>query len=510
MNTEQSTQMIVEQARTMIYENFCFHCHYSSISGTQNAYAYYEDHKKQQKELYKSSIPIAIDTNVLLELYGISFKERNAFLKFINENAHRIIITSQVQTEYMQHRIGAIQSFVKTLKEVEGFPKKIQDTLKQAFDTALSQLKSNGNRPIVLNDMTDVPNLLKDVREFLEQNKFEEAFVNELEQKFAPLSESVKKGVTDSLGKAVYELDDPVLAALSKTTILDKLSIEEETFLRERYDNLLNDFTQNKQDFNKKDLYTFPGCGDRKKIKEGRDPLGDFIIYHELLSYMKNRNQDVVYLTNDVAKSDWIKPDGKPFNHYIVDTYINTGHMLYIFNARDFTTLSFEAVAEVDSSESEDSTEDVPTTPAEPAPAPVVDNHGEQANASVQQEGGDNSEHEGEREDSLPAETEDSTSEDSPVHETLQRDNNYSYLRDVSKDRFMQELETALLWAESYGDGYVGKDYFVYSILGHKRFHFSSSLRMLNALETEGLVVVTDEEHDGHTVKCLKKGAIAG
>lgn len=503
MNTEQTILPATEQTRTVIDENFCFHCHYPSISGTQNAFAYYEDHKKQQKELYKSSIPIAIDTNVLLELYSISFKERNAFLKFINENAHRIIITSQVQMEYMRHRISAIQSFAKTLKEVEGFPKKIQDGLKQAFDTALNQLKSNGNRPIVLNDMSDVPNLLKDVREFLEQHKFEEAFVNELEQKFAPLAESVKKGVTDSLGKAVCELNDPVLAALSKTTILENLSVEEETFLRERYGNLLNDFTQNKQDINKKDLYTFPGCGDRKKIKEGRDPLGDFFIYHELLSYMKNKNQDVVYLTNDVTKSDWIKPDGKPFNHYIVDTYINTGHMLYIFNARDFTTLSFEAVAEVDSSESDDSTEDALAAPVENVPTMIVDNHGELANAGAQQDGRNHNDHE-----DSDIGGGDTTNEASPRQETVERDNNYSYLRDVSRERFMQELETALLWAESYGDGYVGKDYFVYSILGHKRFHFSSSLRMLDALVTEGLVVVTDEEHDGHVVKCLKKAAV--
>lgn len=508
MNTEQITQPVAEQTKTVIGESFCFHCHYPSISGTQNAFAYYEDHKKQQKELYKSSIPIAIDTNVLLELYSISFKERNAFLKFINENAHRIIITSQVQTEYMRHRISAIQSFVKTLKEVEGFPKKIQDSLKQAFDTALSQLKSNGNRPIVLNDMSDVPNLLKEVREFLEQHKFEEAFVNELEQKFAPLTESVKKGVEDSLGKAVYELNDPVLAALSKTNILEELSVDEETFLRERFDALMDEFNQNIQDINKKDLYTFPGCGDRKKLKEGRDPLGDFFIYHELLSYMKNKNQDVVYLTNDVTKSDWIKPDGKPFNHYIVDTYINTGHMLYIFNARDFTTLSFEAVAEVDSSESDDSTEDALTEPVEDVPTTTVDNNGEQADAGAQQDGGNHNDNEDADVNASAAEGSDTTIEASQRQEPMERDNNYSYLRDVSKERFMQELETALLWAESYGDGYVGKDYFVYSILGHKRFHFSSSLRMLDALVSEGLVVVADEEHDGHMVKCLKKAAV--
>ena len=509
MSTEQTTLIGGAQQKEMINESFCFHCHYPSISGTQNAFAYYEDHKKQQKELYKSSIPIAIDTNVLLELYSISFKERNAFLKFINENAHRIIITSQVQTEYMRHRISAIQSFVKTLRELEGFPKKIQDGLKQAFDTALNQLKTNGNRPIVLNDMCDVPDLLKEVREFLEQHRFDETFVNDLEQKFVPLAESVKKGVASSLSKAVYELDDPVLASLSKTTILEGLSSEEESFLRGKYKELLEEFNKNKTDSNKKDLYSFPGCGDRKKIKDGFDPLGDFFIYHELLSYMKIKNQDVVFLTNDVTKSDWIKQDGKPFNHYIVDTYINTGHMLYIFNARDFTTLSFEAVAEVDSSDNDDSTDDAQTTSrvenTEQTSTTVEE--GIQTAEGAQRVEVNNTEIEGGTDINPTTGTDETRSDVVSTPESLDRDN-YSYLRDVSKERFMQELETALLWAESYGDGYVGRDYFVYSILGHKRFHFSSTFKVLDSLIREGLVTVVEEEHDGHAVKCIKKTAV--
>ncbi len=502
MNSEYIIVQDGEQRRKMIDENFCFHCSYPSISGTQNAYAYYKDHKKQQKELYKSSIPIAIDTNVLLELYSISFKERNQFLKFINENAHRIIISSQVQHEYMNHRTNAIQSFVKTLKDVEGFPKKVHDGLKQAFDVALSQLRTNGNRPIVSNDMDGVPDIIQEVREFIEQNKFEDTFLTELEQKFTPLIESVRKGVEGSLSKAVYELDDPVLAALSKTTVLSGLTAEEEAFLREKYGLLLSMFNEQKNG-QAKDLYTFPGCGDRKKIKDGRDPLGDFFIYHELLSYMWHQNKDIVFLTNDVTKSDWIMPDGKPFNHYIVDTYINTGHMLYILNARDFTTLSFEAVAEVSTEENDDAIEDA--NPAEGAG---------QAALTPETTGGD----------SMGAETSEHTnvanSADvngvtSPVtietpegednRETIEERNGLSYLRDVTKERFLQELETAELWASSYGDGYVSKDYFVFNILGHKRFHYHTSIEVLDDLVDEGVIAIVDEERDGRNIKCLKK-----
>lgn len=504
MSTNQAIQPEPEQHRKQFGEDFCFHCHYQSIAKTQSAYAYYEDNKRPPKELYKSSIPIAIDTNVLLDLYSISFKERTQFLRFINENAHRIIITAQVQREYMTHRLDAIQSFRRTLKELAEFPKKAQENIRQTFETALNQLKSEGNRRIVANDMADVPAQIKAVKEFIEQHQFGESFLNELDQKFTPLIESVKKGVDESLDKAVYELNDPVLATLSKTKILDPITTEEEAFLRKQFERLLVEFNDNKLNSNKKDLFTFPGCGDRKKMKEGRDSQGDFFIYHELLSYMFHNNKDVVYLTNDVKKSDWVKQDGRPFNHYIVDTYVNTGHMLYILNARDFTTLSFEAVAEVDSTESDDATDDAALVPPAATDAGAVAEHTvERPTTEPSPERSDTEQPQmAQGEEAQPTEV-----DQSEATVTEERGNNFSYLRDVSRERFLQELDTALIWAESYGDGYVGKDYFIYSILGHKRFHFSSSHRMLQSLIEEGSVIVVDETHDGRDVKCLKKAA---
>lgn len=493
MNSEQNNQEM-ELRKRAIDETFCFHCHYSNIAGTQNAYSYYKDNKKQKAELYKSNIPIAIDTNVLLDLYSISFEERKAFLKFINENAHRIIIASQVQQEYMNHRTEAIQAFTRTLKEVEGFPKKVLDNLKQIFDSAVSQLKSNGNRLIVKNDMVGVEDIIKEILEFIDQNRFSEEFVSQLEAKFAPLVESVKNGVAQSMTNAVYELDDPVLQALSKTTILSDLSQEEKEFLRGIYDKLLEEFNEHKEDINKKDQFTFPGCGDRKKIKDGFDPYGDFFIYHELLSYMWHQNKDVVFLTKDVTKSDWIKADGKPFNHYIVDTYVNTGHMLYIHNASDFTTLSFEAVAEVNPSENDD--ELSASTTGESDKKQSTGEAQQQFTTTVTTSEENNQTTEQTEPDSHYGNEE----EDTPRYVT----NNYSYLQDVSEERFLHELEAAELWAMSYGDGYVGQDYFIYSILGHKRFHYGHSIKVMQELRDKGLIEVEEVEREGRRIKSLK------
>ncbi len=497
MNYKKHTNTSPGTKHVLVGENFCFHRHYSDIGGTQSAYAYYKDHKKTNKELYVSSTPIAIDTNILLNLYKISFTERNQFVKFIEKNAYRIIIPAQVQVEYMHHRIKFIQGFQRTLKELDPLAKRIFEDLKKSSQTAIDQLQQLANRKIVSNDMADVTGHIKTLQDYIDAHKCSEEYVNEITNLFQPLQDSLKKGVENSLKQAVYELDDPVLAALSKTQIQKELSIQEKTFLQQKYEELFSEYKEHKTDVNEKDVFTFPGSGDWRKENDGLDPCGDFYIYHELLSYMNRNNQDVVLLTNDVRKSDWIRQDGKPFGHYIVDTYINTGHMLYVFNARDFTNLTFEAVAESDVEKKDDDTvEEFVTVKGESTSTDgVADLLGNDSSAlSVHQP------------PAIPASTEGDPGgvEITSVSPVEIIDVPLSYFRDVTEERFLQELETAELWAESYGNGYVSQDFFIYTILGHKRFHFSSSRKVLEKLVNEGKVTVVNEEHDDKTIKCLK------
>ena len=479
-----------KQEKFLVSERFCFHRHYSDISGTYGAYAYYKDHKKTPKELYGSNTPIAIDTNILLNLYKISFKEREEFLKFIEKNAYRIIIPSQVQQEYMSHRISHIQAFQRTLKELESQTRVILDSLKKSYKTASEQLKQLGNRKIISNDMPSVMEHINRVQQFIEQHKFSDEFISELTDLFSPLLENLKKGVDDSMKQAVYELDDPVLSSLSKAQIQMPLSQFEMDFLKNKYHQLLEDYNEHKNQLSEVTLFTFPGCGDRFKEKDGLDPCGDFYIYHELLSYMKRTNQDVVLLTNDVTKSDWVGTDRKPFGHYIVDTYMNTGHMLYIFNARDFTPLTFDAVAE---SSEEGSDDDV-----SPENLPVSVSADETGNVETASNDKNNS---SESEEILSNMND--NMEESQGNSVGAQD--YSYLRDVSEERFMQELEAAEIWAKDFGDGCVRQDFFIFTVLGHKNFKYSTSRKMLDKLKNEGLIRVVEKEEENKRFRCIEK-----
>lgn len=472
-----------------ISENFCFHRHYCDIKGTQGAYAYYVDHKKSAKELYSSSTPIAIDTNLLLNLYKISFAERKSFLKFIDKNAYRIIIPYQVQQEYMRHRQKHIQSFLTTLKDLPNQAKTAVETLKRACEGANEQLTQLLNRKIVSNDMPSVVEHIDALKKYIDEHKLSEEFITQVTNLFAPVSEALKTGVEKSLSQAVYELDDPVLASLSKAQILNSLSESELSFLEQKYNELLEIFEEHKTNIAEKEQFVFPGCGDRRKAKDGLNPCGDFYIYHELLSYMQRNNQDVVFLTNDVTKSDWIKSDRKPFGHYIIDTFMNTGHMLYIFNAQDFTTLTFDAVTDVKESET-DGDESEKSEKASVADAHVAPVEPMEPDGLSHSDGVD-----------IAAPEHADSSEKSSESESFER---LPYLRSITEERFLQELETAEMWAESYGDGYVGKDFFIYNILGHKHFQFNISLTLLTRLVEEGKVVEHDVEREGKTIKSLK------
>lgn len=452
-----------------IGKDFCFQLQCDDLKLTYSAYEYYNSHIKDTKDILNENVIIALDTNLLLNLYKMSIKERNEFLCFIDKNASRILIPAQVEIEYLRHRINHIQDFRRTLQELKTTAKKHINTLKDACTTASSQIKSFGDTKIIANDIPTAKEKIQKLVEFIEENSFTDKFKNELDIIYKPLEETLTKGIDLLLEQAIYELDDPVMASLSKVNILRKLTDDEKSYLKEHYDSLLKIFNEKKNITEEKENYSFPGCGDRKKIKAGNEPYGDFFIYHELLAYMLQNKKDIYFLTKDVTKSDWIKSDGKPFKHYLVDIFKNTNQMLYIFNAEKFIPLTFAPIIETEEKDTEGELIEESNTKKSPDAA-------------------------------LPAREFSEDTSNFPDSNNIR----LSYLRTVSESRFMDELEVANLWANNYGDGYVSKTYFIYGILGPKHFHYGDSKVVLENLKQKGLIEEYTEHKDDRTLICLR------
>lgn len=474
MNKKNSKKSLVLSVQQKVCENFCFHTLCSDIKLTQCAYDYYSEHLTELKDVISSDVILAFDTNLLLDLYKMSNTERSEFLKFMDNNAHRIIIPSQVEIEFMRHRLEKIEAFQVQLKNLKEQAKQFVTSLKKANKTAASQLKQLSQNSLVKNDMADVIPLIDVLKEYIDNNDSSDEFKNKLDELVEPVSKALNDNVDKLLLLSISESKDPVLQSLCKTNILKSLSEEELIFIKDKYNHLLEDFNEHKMEGeNRKMPYCFPGCGDRRKINDGFDPTGDFIIYHELLAYMIKENKDVIFLTRDIAKSDWIKTDGTPFNHYIVDVYRNTRKMLYIFNAEKFIPLTFIPVIGNNEQEDEEGYIGV-----------------DEESATIQMVS----------ENSAKIESEEDLKDNKP--EGAIEEPKLPYLRDIDEDRFMYELSIMESWAKDNGQGFVTVYWLIYQVLRSKHFDFHTSKKIMQKLKDEGKIELYHV--DGNANLCIK------
>ena len=153
--------------------------------------------------------------------------------------------------------------------------------------------------------------------------------------------------------------------------------------------------------------------------------------------------------------------DGKPFYHYIVDAYRNTNKMLYIFDANKIIPLAFEPIiSDVDENEG-DTTEQLSADSTDSQEANYMDGKDDIEMVEVP----------------LP------------------------YLRDISEERFLKELDISENWAKDFGDGDITVYYFIYQILRKKRFNFKTSKKIMKSLEEKNMIEVYLKDEK----KCIRK-----
>ncbi len=238
----------------------------------QTAITYYANNLPSAIALDKN-IPIFLDTNVLLRGYTVSPERRALLYQFFLERQDQIVITKQVQEEFIRNR------------------KKVRT--------------SYANLPAAqLSDVSDtLANLLLELKTESEETE------------------------NSKIAK------DELLDLFSNFEQIDNLSASEKSFLKKEFAFLSSTF--NSQESKEEALgKTFPGRGDI--LEKPTFPYGDYFIYHELLKYVYEHNQDVVFLTFDVAKGDWLPSNKKPYAHYIYKTFVLNEKVIFINSANKF------------------------------------------------------------------------------------------------------------------------------------------------------------------------------
>lgn len=244
----------------------------AGLPDNQTAINYYFNNLQSAVNL-NGSISVFIDTNVLLRGYSLSPERRALLNKFFLERKDQIVITKQVQQEFIRNR-------KKVMKTYANLPDAQLTDVSDVLATLLLELKTeNLVNPKVVND--------------------------------------------------------ELLDLYSNFDQIDNLSASEKSFLKKEFTFLSSTFNiqKSKEELKIPDK-SFPGKGDI--LEKPSFPYGDYFIYHEMLKYSNIRNQDVVFLTFDVAKGDWLKPNKEPYEHYIYKTFVLNGKAIFIINANRF------------------------------------------------------------------------------------------------------------------------------------------------------------------------------
>jgi|TARA_B110000114_G_scaffold177138_1_gene208591 predicted nucleic acid-binding protein len=256
----------------------------------------------------KTKTPIFLDTNILLRYYSISFVARKKLFDFIKKNYERIIITKQVQFEFLKNRENVIQKYFEqvTNKIPKDFNSDIVNKLNSFLETHRTVLK---DYPFVETGITKHQNELEKLLEKLNKN-----------------SEQKRK---DNINLIIK---DDFLDLLKTCILYEGLNKKEIDLVKTDFDTLKDIIkSENIDSILKKPNEVFPGLGDIKE--KPSDPYGDYIIFHEMIKYSVENKVDVIFLTFDNTKGDWMSKSKTQYIHYIQNFYSNTEQLIYILDA---------------------------------------------------------------------------------------------------------------------------------------------------------------------------------
>ncbi len=280
---------------------------HSSILEYEKCLEKFSSNFEKESQL-ESTTPIFIDTNVLLRYYSISFTAREKLFLFIKSNKSKIILTNQVQYEFIKNREDVIEKFFE----------QVTNRIPRDFRTdVLNKMQSFlDNHKVVLKDYPFVET-------GIEKHK------SELEELFEKLNENSEEKRKERINLIVK---DEFLSLLNSCINLETLTQKEIEKVKLDFDLLKGEIKDKNTDaiFNKSNI-VFPGLGDIKEKPD--DPYGDYIIFHEMMKYMVVNKSDIIFLTFDNTKGDWMTKSKSPYLHYVQNMYLNTNQIVYILDA---------------------------------------------------------------------------------------------------------------------------------------------------------------------------------
>lgn len=259
---------------------------------------YYELPEERIKEIWDNSL-IVFDTNVLLNLYRYKEDARTEFINVIKFYKERLWIPYQVGLEFHRRRENIMR---KNAAAYETLGNSISTQLVKTVDILSNEY---ARHPYI--DMTDI------------------------RKKVERCASSIRKSL-ENQGKNhpdYFEKDDilDAVSSLFDGCVGDDFTEDElEALYKEgerRYANQVP-----------------PGYCDEKnkKDKAKRSLYGDLVVWKQVIAYAKEKEQCVIFITDDHKSDWWDKVDGKhsPRKELIREFIDNTGQNVLIYDSGRF------------------------------------------------------------------------------------------------------------------------------------------------------------------------------
>lgn len=456
MNNASKKQKPVEvkPKKSKIGENLCFNGIDFTVKEMQEALEAYHHKKKSHSDwLYNDNIAIFIDANVLLNVYFSPVQLRVHLARFLQDNKSRLYMASQAETEFMRHRLEFIDKYKNNLTTAASRFRNTFKTFDIDFCNLFKELKTASKQSDFVDSLPQTDVLINEA-EKLAQNEllFSERF-SSFTKKLQDIKEKFEEEYHQLYEKINIEFRDPILSAISQINILPPLSQGEYDFTKVLYGKLLERYNKDRDKL--AEYLRFPGSGEDKDLEKKKEPWGDLIIYHQILTFMADNNRDAIFLTNDTSKLDWVKKSGDPYSYYIADAYKNTKQTLFIIPVDAFLPKDYKSIEDIRMDE---------------------DSVGDGGNLDVVNLSINSS-------------------------KTAIKDV-YSY-KDITEQVFLSELEKYSMWAEKFGEDYVSESYFIHVVLGQQGYSFSKSIEMLKGL-VGTKIEQYNKEKDGNAIPSIR------
>lgn len=264
---------------------------------------YFPHSSAQIQEIWDNGI-LTVDTNVLLDLYRYNQNTRKALLESLNLFNGRAWISNQVAEEFFRNRNGVILSSTNSFNDAE----RNLAELTKVVEEPIKKLKSNRT-------------ISDSIGKIVEQS-FEEAIKNA-----AAEIENLKSLYPD------YLKEDPVLENICS---LFNSNVGA-PFEQEIFPEILKEAKRRKE--NK----IPPGFKDSGK--EGDKPYGDYVMWKQILNYIKDVQKPLIFVTSEEKEDWWEKGTGKtvgPLYDLLKEFYIETGQPFLLYRTARFLEYSLE------------------------------------------------------------------------------------------------------------------------------------------------------------------------